>query len=202
MYGSVDRVIARTRGDFETFGYADQTEFENAIQTSLEQASNEIERYTGRDFEEHTGFSETIYGNGRNVLSVTNIPVIQITEVAVAGDPLDASDYSLKQTPSNSNLNTGRIKREDRNRWVRNREYTFTYDWGYTNPPPGIDAIAEEMIVTQVNNDTAEITGGATQSESMDGYSVQYDIASAGDKATLTEDMQTRLDKYKNMAWG
>lgn len=203
MYGSIDRVIARTRGDKEDFGFETDQEFSDFIGEWLEQASDEIDRFTGRDFEQHTEESEVLYGNGRSIMSVSNIPVIDIDSIETeGGKTVDPDSYELRPTPSSAKLNTGRIRRTNRRRWVRNRGYTINYSWGFEETPPGVAGIAEEMVVNLINADTAEIAGGAVASESMDGYSVQYDLMDMSGKLTLTENMKERLKPYQNMSWG
>jgi len=197
-YGDVDRVKGRTRGDFETFGFDTEAEFTDFIQDFLDQASDEIERFTGRDFKLHEGETEQLPGNGRREISTRNMPVVSIDSLeAFAPD-----QYRIVPTPSYAVDNTGRIKVDRGRRFGRTKEYEITYTWGFESVPPGVNGIAEEMVINAINADTAEIEGGAVASESMDGYSVQYDLMDMGQKLQLTENMRERLKPYQNMAWG
>jgi hypothetical protein len=159
------------------------SELDNLISRLNDRAKSLIDEYCQRDFEEYTGETVKVDGNGRSELSLPQYaagdglyyPIISISSVSLNGNALDASDYRIKPQPNAlSNRNAGVIERKNA-RWPEGWEnIEVTLDWGYQSPPDEIKSVAESLIVDQLLNSVQDSKSSGADSVSMDGYSVSF----------------------------
>lgn len=198
QYGNVQTVKNRTGADGDTFGITD-AELDDEIESLLEQASDEVERYCSRSFDKHEGEESIVQGSGRRTLRIPKYPVLAIDSVESSGGEVDADAYRIKGGSGMlGDENAGILEWVSRFRkWRSNVDYTITYDWGYEEPPGVVVSVVEEMVIDTVNEWEAEIRASGTQSVSMDGYSVTYDVADATQKGAVRQSQKDRLDQLK-----
>lgn len=159
------------------------SELDNLISRLNDRAQSLIDEYCQRDFEQHSGETVKVDGNGRTELSLPQqaaadglfYPIINLTEVKLNGNALGASDYRIKPQPNAlSDRNAGIIERKHA-RWPEGWEnIEVTLDWGYSSPPPEVKSIAESLIVDQLLNAVQDSKSSGADSVSMDGYSVTF----------------------------
>lgn len=168
-----------------------------------DRAKSLIDEYCQRDFDEHTGATTTLDGNGKSEISLPRhangdglyYPIIEITDLKQNDSSLSADKYRIKQTPnSRGDRNPGIIEKRY-GLWPEgweNIEVTLT--WGYASPPEEIKSIAEQLIIDQLNNAVQDSKADGAQSISMDGFSVSFDTS-----MRLKDDNKDRLDNFKRV---
>lgn len=202
IYGDIETIITRTAATPETLGFDDDPDgFESFIEGLQKRASSQVERYCDRSFELVENHTDRLSGNGASTLSTKGDPVVEIHSVRVGGQELtDGHDYELERDDLGLGENTGRLRRlrggRLAGRWRRNATITVEYDFGYTDEtrPAVVDSVVEDMVVAVLNEAEAERKASGTQSESMDGYSVTWDLVDAAERLQLTESMERKLD--------
>lgn len=209
-YGDTAVIKTRTGGSPEAFGFEDETNPEQALDDFItelqERASDEVDRYCGMRFDETTQTTDHIPSTGRQHISTRNDPVREIHSLKEGGRPLEEDDdYRLEPVRGMPEENIGRLKRIDSGTRVRDRrwrpgvEIEVTYDWGYTEEtrPKVVDQVVEDMVVTVLNAALRERRADGVESESMDGFSVQYGSETVAERLELTEAMRDKLDSLK-----
>ncbi|MCU4743468.1 hypothetical protein [Natronoglomus mannanivorans] len=213
-YGSNSVILTRTGATPEDFGLGEggyggsygltygTTTADSKLNEFVDQlrgrASDEVNRYCDRVFDHYAEHVDAFEGNGRRSIRLRNYPVTEIHSVMVGSSTLDESEYQLQRSPANPTENAGVIERK-RGVWPRTRDVVITYDWGYETTPPAIDSVVEDMVVTVLNEATAERNAAGVQSESMDGHSVTWSLVDAQERLTLTEAHEKKLDRYKRV---
>ena len=180
-----------------------ETALDDLISRLNKRAKSLIDEYCQRDFEEHAGETIKVDGNGRTELSLPQqaaadglfYPIINLTDVKLNSNTLDASDYRIKPQPNAlSNRNAGVIERKNA-RWPEGWEnIEVTLDWGYSSPPPEIKSVAESLIVDQLLNAVQDSKSSGADSISMDGFSVSF-----SQRMRLNERHKEELDNFRRV---
>lgn len=195
-YGSTSTILTRTGAEPESFGFEDadnpQEELESFVDDLRERASSEVERFCDRVFGHYEEHIDVLEGNGRRTINTRNYPVTEIHSITIGRDELDENEYQLVASPSNPTENSGRIERL-RRPWPPARDIEIVYDWGYEEPPKVVDGVVEDMVFEALERSFTARESSGKQSESMDGYSVSWNVNDVGDHLQLTESMQKRL---------
>jgi len=205
-YGDLTSIKRKSGVDpNEIEGVSDTTDLEAFISTLNEQASEAVERYTNRDFLDHPDETVQIDGNGRlnsdgnGQLKLPGQPVRSIAEIKINGSVLDPSAYRIKGTGAHDGdtpTNSGIVVRKNApfpEGW-ENIEVTFT--WGYQNPPAGVRAVVEDLVVDELRAASRNESAEAAESVSMDGFSVTYYTGRIEDQ----EKHRERLNRYRRLA--
>ena len=196
--GSTASIITRTGADADAFGFDTDGEFESFVDDLREQATSEVERYCQRRFRTVEDETDRRQGNGTDTITTRNYPVLEVHSIAVDGRTLPEDAYRLETSPGMDDDNAGEIVRVDRaRRWDRGCEVTIEYDWGYEDPPGVAVGVVEDLVFETLERSFTARESSGKQSESMDGYSVNWSVNDAGDHLQLTEGMQTRLDPLR-----
>lgn len=200
-YGDTETIITRTAATPETLGFDEDEEFETFIEGLQDRASSHVERYCDRSFALVANATDRLEGNGAGVISTNGDPVVEVHSVRIGSRDLDeGDDYELVDDDLGLEENTGRLRRlrggRLGGRWRRNAEVVVEYDYGYDDEsrPQVVDSVVEDMVVSVLNEAEAERKAGGVQSESMDGYSVTWDLTDAAERMQLTESMERKLD--------
>lgn len=199
-YGSVETVKARTDPDFETFGFANESELDAWIETNLEEASSAIDGFCRRSFGEQSVTGEEASVINATEIRVTNYPVTSITEIREGDTVVDEDDYRITPTSNMPDRNAGVIERTD-GTWRRRilaggPDIEVDYEFGFESVPPVVDSVANEMVINIINEAEAEIASNRTQSLSMDGYSVTFDVVDMAQKGAI---QQAQLDRLRGL---
>ena len=200
-YGSTDVVLTRTGAEPVDFGFDEadgddspQDQLEAFVDGLRERASSEVDRFCGRRFRKFEDHVDVRRGNGTDTIATNNYPVLKVHEITVGGRSLAEDAYRVDDSPGMPRENAGEIRRVDRvRRWPRGREIEITYDWGYDEPPGVVDSVVEDAVVEVLEKAHVDRSSDRKQSESMDGYSVTWDVSDAQDMVALTETMRDRL---------
>lgn len=184
---------------------SNSTELDSLIANLNDRAKSRIDEYCGRDFEEYSGETVKVDGNGREELSLRRHaageglfqPILSLSEVKLGDKTLDASDYRIKTQPNSlPDRNAGIIERKRNARWPEGWEnIEVTLDWGFTDPPDEVKSIAENMITEALLNAAQSSKSSGAESVSMDGYSVTF-----GNKMQLNEEQKERLKPFRRLA--
>jgi len=179
------------------------SEFNDLIDSLNDRAKSLIDEHCQRDFEEHADETTKVDGNGRRELSLPQYasgdglyyPIISISSLKLNDNAVDASDYRIKpQANALNNRNAGIIERKA-GRWPEgweNIEVTLT--WGYSNPPPEIKSIAEQLIIDQLLNASQNDSSDGAESISMDGFSVSF-----SKRMRLSDEHKERLKRFRRV---
>lgn len=197
MYGTIEQVKNKTGITADDLNVADTTELDDFITDLLTAASQVIEEYTDRDFEKHSGVTETYDGGGSPTLMLRNNPVISISSVKVDEDELASDKYRIKGVTSFGKHNGGILKRLDGHVFrsgTQNVEVTYT--WGYENPPSTIVNVAEEIAGEMLKTAANNYKTGGLESMSMSDFSTKFNV-----QRPLTESQRQRLKTYKKVIY-
>lgn len=196
VYGSTSLIIARTGAEPETFGVGTEEQLEEILERLQKRASSLVEEYCDRVFDTVEGHVDVVQGTGRRGISTRNYPVLEVHEIRVGSSTIGADAYAVEEG-TRPGRNAGRIIRTDGRPWPRGRDVTIEYDWGYTETPPVVDGVVEDMVVEAHEKTAVDRASDTKQSESMDGYSVTWDTSDVQDQLALTESMRERLRPLK-----
>lgn len=208
--GDTSVIKTRTGATPAAFGFDSEANPEDALDTFIEQlqerASNEVERYCGQRFDETTQTTDYVESTGREHIRTRNDPVRQIHSLKEGGRELtEGEDFRLVPVRGMPEENIGRLKRIDSGsrrtsrRWRPGVEIEIEYDWGYddTMRPDVVDQVVEDMVVSVLNAALRERRAEGVESESMDGFSVQYGSETPGERLELTDAMRQKLEPFK-----
>jgi len=202
VYGSTSMIISRTGAEPDEFGFdeGDDDALEEFIERLQAQASSLVIEFCDVVFRLVENEEDVLEGNGRRSITTRQYPVQEIHEIAVGSRTLDADQYELVTQRGRPDRNSGRIERagsRHRRRWEAGRDVYIKYDWGYPETPPVVDGVVEDMVVETLERAEADRKSEGVQNESMDGFSVTYDLAEIQDYLTLTEAARDRLRPLK-----
>lgn len=178
------------------------TDLDALIVDLNQRASEGVERWCNRDFEDHPSVTETIDGNGRlnedgnGSISLPGSPVRSVSTVKVDGNTIDSSEYRIKESKSYEGVNAGILERKNAP-WPEgweNIEITFTY--GFTDPPAGVRSVVEDLVIDSLRAASRNESAESAESVSMDGFSVTYFTGRLDREA----EHKDRLQKYKRLA--
>lgn len=184
---------------------ANSTELDAMILDLNERASEAIERYANRDFEDHASVTDKIDGNdrltdeGHGRIKLPGAPVRSISEIKIDGDVVPSSEYRLVQPNSydgGTPVNAGIVERKN-TVWPKGWEnIEITYTWGYSSPPSGVRGVAEDLVVDVLRASLRNDDAGAAESVSIDGFSTSYFTG----KIEREEQHKDRLRRYRRIA--
>lgn len=188
------------RSDSDTT--VDEDDLDELIGELAAQAKETIDSYCQRDFEHHTGYTETLDGNDRQSIRLTGYPVISVTSVKVGDSTLDSADYRVrKDSPAWAGENAGILERKGAV-WPSGWDNVeVTYEWGYTSPPGSVAQVAEELVVDALRAAVANEKGakGGATSISMDGFSVSFSESLTKLVGQLTPEQKAQLDAHRRV---
>ena len=194
MIGTRTNVLIKSGVDTSDLNVVDQIEFEAFIDQCLRHATELVQAYTRRTFNEETT-TETLDGNNRRNLMVSYPPIITIAEIKEGDHVIDPDLYRIKRGDSRGQ-NSGII--EHKHHWKRgwsNIEITYTH--GYANPPEDVVYVVEDMAKDVVVDALRSYKQGGADNLTMDGFGATYNP-----KLMLTEDRMRILDAYRLYALG
>lgn len=188
--------------DRDTDADVDEDDLDILIGELNELASETIDDYCQRDFEQHTAYTETLDGNGRQSIRLTGYPVISVDTVKVGDSALDASDFRVKEdSPAWVGENAGILERKGARFPDGWENVEVTYDWGYATPPGSVRNVAEELVVDALRAAVANKKGakGGAQSYSMDGFSVSFSESLSKTVGQLNESQKEQLKAHRRV---
>lgn len=195
-FGDTETIIARQGATPSAFGFEDAADPQDALETFVQdlqaRASDEVERYCKRSFGLHQGETDVLTGNNASTISVSKYPVVAIDEIRIGAQTVDPSNYRLQTTSSPGDENAGIIERLDRRVWPE-RRIEVDYDWGWESPPGTVAAVVEDAVVEVLEKAVVDRRSSGKQSESMDGYSVNWDNSDHQQFKLLNDTMTRRL---------
>lgn len=175
-------------------------EFDALISTLNGQASDRIESYCRRDFEDHPDDVVSIDGNGRSSIRLPGYPVRSIASVEVGESKprtLDPSTYRVQDNPAMPGENSGVLERK-RAVWPEGWEnVTVTYTWGYTNAPDSVEGVADQLVIDALQAAAKDNRAAGATSLSLDGFSVSFPEGAL--RMTLDDDQKSTLDDHRRV---
>jgi hypothetical protein len=198
-YGDEETIRQLSRLTFADLGLATDADFTDLIQRLNERASEAIDSYCNRDFLLHAGDVAILDGDDRRTIALPGYPVISIAEVKENDDVVDADDYRVAGH-TKPGVNSGILERRHGHLWRFDwRNLEVTYDWGFTAPPGGVQAVAEAIVIRALHAAKTAVQSGGISSYSMDGFSVAFlDVAMRA--ATLQASDKEALVLYRQVA--
>lgn len=198
-YADATTVKQRSGVDAGDLGLTD-SEFDALIADLNSQASESIEDYCQRDFEQHVDDTAELDGNGRDAIRLPGYPVTSIASVQVGENnptTLDSSDYRVRDDPAFSGENGGVLERRQAV-WPRGWENVqVTYTWGYSSPPGAVERVADDLVIEAVQAAAKDAKGKGATSLSLDGFSVSF--PEGGLRMDLDESQRATLDDHKRV---
>lgn len=177
------------------------TQLDTLIENLKDRASGLVEEFCGRDFEEHTGQTVKLDGNGRREIRLPVYPIISISEVRVNGSVLNASDYRIKPADyplgESDGRNPGILERKF-SPWPDTgdfEEIEVDLDYGYTTPPGAIKGVVEDLVVDALLDASQSESLSGAQSASMDGFSITL-----SERMRLTAEHENLLADFVSLA--
>ncbi len=188
-YGDTARTLTRSGITYADLGLVDEAALTSLAADLIEQASETVDLYCGRDFGLHEAVTERYNGNGRERIRLDGYPIISVASVTLGGTPLDSASYEVRP-------GAGILERIDGGVWsAGRRNIAVVYSYGYATTPPAIARIVEGMVVAALVATKKRVSVGAVSSISMDGYSVSYDRITGN--LDLTDEWTQILDRYR-----
>lgn len=193
-YGDATRIQTRSGIVYADLGLADEAALTAFIGDLNGQASEMVDDYCGRDFEQHgsaeSPVSEKLDGNGREKIRLAGSPIISVSSVTLNDTELtEDTDFAVLAAP-------GILERIDYGVWTRGkRNLEAEYVYGYATPPKAIALVVEEMVTTALLEAKKNRAVGGASSISMDGYSISF--AAVAGYLNLTSDRLKILDRYR-----
>ena len=189
-YGDAGRIRTKAGIASADLGLADEAALASLIADLIEQASDVVDTYCGRDFALHEDVAERYDGTGRDRLMLRGRPVISVTSVEVDGVPLaDGDEYVVLEGP-------GILERVDGTPWRRGRRnVVVSYSHGYATPPGAIVGVVEDLAAGALGHAARNHATKGASSMSMDGYSVAYSELSR--LMVLAPEQTVILDRYR-----
>lgn len=190
VYGDVTRTLTRSGITYTDLGLADEASLASLVKDLIEQASDSVDLYCGRDFAHHVAVEERCDGTGRDRLMLRGRPVISVTSVEVDGVSLvDGDEYMAHE-------GQGILERIDGLPWRRgHRNVVVVYSYGYVTPPPAIVGVVEDLVTGALTHAARNRAAKGASSMSMDGYSVAYSELSR--LMVLAPEQLQVLDRYR-----
>lgn len=197
-YGYRDTVIAKTGLTYEEFNLESQAAYEALIDKLIIQASDMVNRYCHKDFEEHDEVIK-MDGSGNDSLMLRGFPILSITSLKIDDKELvEGTDFRIRK---NSML--------DGNSGILDKKYgvwpcgwdniEIDYRWGYVTPPETIVGIVENMVVALLTRTSNIAQGQGMSSYSMDGFSVSFKTELG---KQVWEESMPLLDGFKRVLGG
>ncbi len=189
-YGDVTRTLTRSGITYADLGLANEAALTSLAADLIEQASETVDLYCGRDFALHEDVTERYDGSGRRRLRLRGHPIVAVASVAVGGVSLTEDlEYEVDAGP-------GILERVDGLVWPAGlQNVSVVYSHGYVSPPGAIVSIVEDLVVGALTHAARNRATKGASSMSMDGYSVAYSELSRL-MVLAPEQMQT-LDRYR-----
>lgn len=189
-YGDVTRTLTRSGITYADLGLESEAALASLVEDLIEQASDIVDQYCGRDFALHEDVAERYDGSGRLRLPLRGWPIISVTSVAVGGTALtEGLEYETVPDP-------GILERIDGLVWPAGlRNVSVVYSHGYVSPPGAIVSIVEDLVVGALTHAARNVATKGASSMSMDGYSVAYSELSR--LMVLTPEQMQILDRYR-----
>jgi hypothetical protein len=198
-YADATTVKQRSGVDADDLGLTD-SELDALLADLNSQASESIEDYCQRDFEQHTDDTAALDGNGRDAIRLPGYPVTSIASVEVGENnptTLDADDYRVRDDPAFPGENGGVLERR-RAVWPRGWENVqVTYTWGYSSPPGAVERVADDLVIEALQAAAKDTKGKGATSLSLDGFSVSF--PDGGLRMDLDESQRATLDDHKRV---
>ena len=189
-YGDVTRTLTRSGITYADLGLESEAALTSLAADLIEQASETVDLYCGRDFALHEDVTERYDGSGRRRLRLRGHPIVAVASVAVGGTALTEDlEYEVDAGP-------GILERVDGAVWPPGlRNVSVTYSYGYTAAPGAIAGVVEDLVAGALTHAARNRAVKGASSMSMDGYSVAYSELSRL-MVLAPEQMQT-LDRYR-----
>ncbi len=189
-YGDPARTLTRSGITYADLGLVDEASLASLVEDLIEQASDSVDLYCGRDFALHEGVAERYDGTGRDRLMLRGRPIVSVASVEVDGVTLaDGDEYVVLEGP-------GILERVDGTPWRRGRRnVVVSYSHGYTTPPAAIAGIVEDLVAGALTHAARNHATKGASSMSMDGYSVAYSELSR--LMVLAPEQMQILDRYR-----
>lgn len=193
-YGDAARIKTRSGVSYSDLGLTDEAALTTLISDLNDQASEMVDDYCGRDFEQHgtveTPVIEKLDGNGREKIRLPGFPVISVSSVILDGEVLTrGTDYDLLAA-------SGILERVDFGVWrsgKRNLEVEYVY--GYAPPPASIIGVVEDMVAGGLTHAARNRAVKGASSMSMDGFSVAY--TELARNLVLAPEQMVILDRHR-----
>ncbi len=189
-YGDVARTLTRSGITYADLGLANEAALTSLAADLIEQASETVDLYCGRDFALHEDVAERYDGSGRRRLRLRGHPIVAVASVAVGGVSLTEDlEYEVDAGP-------GILERVDGAVWPPGlRNVSIVYSYGYVVTPGAIAGIVEDLVVGALTNAARNRAVKGASSMSMDGYSVAYSELSR--LMVLAPEQMQVLDRYR-----
>jgi len=189
-YGDVTRISTRSGITYADLGLADEAALTSLAADLIEQASETVDLYCGRDFALHEDVAERYDGPGRRRLRLRGWPIVSVASVAVDGTALTGDvEYEVDAGP-------GILERVDGAVWPPGRRnVSIVYTYGYATPPGAIAGVVEDLVAGALTHAARNRAVKGASSMSMDGYSVAYSELSR--LMVLAPEQMQILDRYR-----
>lgn len=189
-YGDVPRTLTRSGITYADLGLADEAALTSLAADLIEQASETVDLYCGRDFALHEDVAERYDGSGRRRLRLRGHPIVAVASVAVGGVSLTEDlEYEVDTGP-------GILERIDGATWpVGLRNVSIVYSYGYVVTPGAIAGVVEDLVIGALTHVARNRAAKGASSMSMDGYSVAYSELSR--LMALAPEQVGTLDRYR-----
>lgn len=189
-YGDVPRTLTRSGITYADLGLADEAALTSLAADLIEQASETVDLYCGRDFALHEDVAERLDGTGRRRLRLRGHPIVAVISVGVGGVSLTEDlEYEVDAGP-------GILERVDGAVWPPGlRNVSVVYSYGYVVTPGAIAGIVEDLVAGALTHAARNRATKGASSMSMDGYSVAYSELSR--LMVLAPEQMQILDRYR-----
>ena len=188
-YGDVTRTLTRSGITYADLGLESEAALASLVEDLIEQASDVVDTYCGRDFALHEAVTERLDGNGRERIRLAGHPLVSVTSVTLGSTLLDSASYEVRP-------GAGILERIDRGVWpAGRRNIAVVYTYGFTTPPAAITGIVEDLVAGALTHAARNRATKGASSMSMDGYSVAYSELSR--LMVLAPEQMQALDRYR-----
>jgi hypothetical protein len=189
-YGDVTRTLTRSGITYADLGLESEAALASLTEDLIEQASDIVDAYCGRDFGHHVDATERHDGTGRPRLRLKGWPILSVTSVEVGGAAL------TEGTEFEGVAGSGILERIDGAVWPPGRRnVVVTYSYGYIAPPGAIAGVVEDLVAGALTHAARNRAVKGASSMSMDGYSVAYSELSR--LMVLAPEQMQILDRYR-----
>ncbi len=189
-YGDVARTLTRSGITYADLGLADEAALTSLAADLIEQASETVDLYCGRDFALHEDVAERLDGTGHRRLRLRGHPIVAVASVAVGGVSLTEDlEYEV-------DVGSGILERVDGAVWPPGlRNVSIVYSYGYATPPGAFAGVVEDLVIGALTHAARNRAVKGASSMSMDGYSVAYSELSR--LMGLAPEQIQILDRYR-----
>lgn len=193
-YGDAARIKTRSGVSYSDLALSDEAALTTLIGDLNDQASETVDDYCGRDFQQHgtveTPVTVKLDGNGREKIRLPGFPIISVSSVTLDGEVLtEGTDYDVL-------VASGILERVDFGVWRRGkRNLEVNYVYGHATPPASIVGVVEDLVAGALTHAARNRAVKGASSMSMDGFSVAY--TELARNLVLAPEQMVILDRHR-----